>query len=376
MDISSEMIHSILPVFLVTVLGASTGMVGLIEGLGESTSAVSKMFSGWLSDRLGRRKLLVGAGYGIGTVMKPVFALAPSVSWVLGARFFDRVGKGIRGAPRDALIGDLVMAGQRGAAYGLRQTLDTVGAVLGPLLALALMERFHDRFRVVMGWAVVPGLVSVALVVLAVHDPRRPRAAAGRVPMHWRERHSLGGTFWAVVAVGAVLTLARFSEAFLILRARQLGMPLALVPLVLVLMNVVYALSAYPAGWLSDRWGRERLLAGGFLVLIAADAVLALAAGIATVMAGVALWGLQMGMTQGLLAAWVADSAPADRRATAFGVFNLATGVVLLPASLVAGTLWQAAGSRATFLAGAVFSAAGLLGLALLARGRGARGRT
>ena len=376
MDISSEMIHSILPVFIVTVLGAGTGMVGLIEGLGESTGAVSKMFSGWLSDRLGRRKLLVGAGYAIGTVMKPVFALAPSVSWVLGARFVDRVGKGIRGAPRDALIGDLATPAQRGAAYGLRQSLDTVGAVLGPLLALALMERFHDRFRLVMGWAVLPGLVSVALVVLAVHDPRGARAAPGRVPIRWRERHSLGGIFWAVVAVGAVLTLARFSEAFLILRARQLGMPLALVPLVLVLMNVVYSLSAYPAGVLSDRWGREWLLAGGFLVLIAADAVLALAAGVATVMAGAALWGLQMGMTQGLLAAWVADTAPAERRATAFGVFNLATGIVLLPASLVAGALWQIAGSRATFLAGAAFSAAGLLGLALLARGRGARGRT
>lgn len=379
MDVSSEMIHSILPVFLVIVLGASTEMVGLVEGVGEATASVTKIFSGWLSDALGRRKLLVGVGYSVGALMKPIFALAPSVSWVLGARFLDRVGKGIRGAPRDALIGDLAPAAQRGAAYGLRQSLDTSGAVLGPLLALALMERFHDRFRPVMGWAVLPGLISVALVILAVHEA--PRAKATRTgarasPIHWRDRQRLGGAFWAVVAVGAVLTLARFSEAFLILRARQVGMPIALVPLVLVLMNAVYALSAYPVGALSDRWGRQRLLAGGFGVLIAADAVLAFASGIGAVMTGVALWGLQLGMTQGLLAAWVADSAPAMRRASAFGLFSLATGMVLLASSVLAGALWQLSGSRATFLAGAAVTALGLLGLAVLGPAGRARGRS
>jgi MFS family permease len=379
MDISTEMIQSILPMFLVSVLGASPETVGLIEGVGEATASMTKMFSGWLSDALGRRKLLVGAGYAVGAVMKPVFALATSVSWVLGARFVDRVGKGIRGAPRDALIGDLAPAAQRGAAYGLRQSLDTLGAVLGPLIALALMERFHDRFRLVMGWAVLPGLVSVATVVLAVREPVRAPASGTRAraaPIDWRDRRSLSGTFWMVVAVGAVLTLARFSEAFLILRAREAGMRVALVPLVLVLMNVVYAITAYPLGALSDRWGRERVLAAGFAMLIAADIALALAPGIGAVMAGVALWGLQMGLTQGQLAAWVADSAPGELRASAFGVFNLATGIVLLASSLLAGALWQVGGSRATFLAGAAFTVLGLLGLALLARARRARVRS
>lgn len=371
MDISSEMIHSLLPVFLVTVLGASTVAVGVIEGIGEGTASISKLFSGWLSDRFGRRKKLALIGYGLGALSKPLFALAPTATWVLGARFSDRVGKGIRGAPRDALVADLAPPELRGAAYGLRQSLDTVGAFAGPALAIALMSRFDD-FRLVFWLAVIPGLASVFVLVLGVREPAGTRPASeARPPIRRAEIGRLPAHFWGVVAVGFVLTLARFSEAFLILRAQGAGLSVALAPLVLVVMNVVYAASAYPMGALSDSVDRRSMLAASFGVLILSDVVLALAPGIWVVMLGVALWGLHMGMSQGLLAALVADTAPADVRGTAFGLFHLATGVALLLASLVAGTLWELAGAPATFLAGALAAASGLAGgVALVVRRR------
>jgi len=369
MDVSSEMIHSLLPVFLVTVLGASAVAVGVIEGAGEAMASISKLVSGWLSDRLGKRKVLTVVGYGLGALSKPLFALAPTAGWVLGARVTDRIGKGIRGAPRDALVGDLTPAGLRGAAYGLRQSLDTVGAVLGPLLAVALMATFAGDFRLVFWVALVPGLAAVAILVLGVREPakvesREPAAA----PVRWVDAARLGSRFWGVVVAGSVLTLARFSEAFLILRAEAADLPLVLVPLVLVVMNVVYAASAYPSGALSDRRDRRRVLAVGFTVLIIADVILVLAPGLGMVMLGVALWGLHMGMTQGLLSALVADTAPAALRATAFGVFNFFSGVALLLASLIAGFLWDLAGAAATFAAGAVFAAIGLIGWMVLVR--------
>jgi MFS family permease len=367
MDISSEMIHSLLPVFLVTVLGASTTTVGLIEGIGEATASISKVFSGWLSDRLGKRKVLTAIGYGLGALSKPLFAIAPAPSWVLLARFSDRIGKGIRGAPRDALVADLAPPELRGAAYGLRQSLDTIGAFAGPALALALMELFTDDFRLVFWLAVIPGLVAVTILMLGVSEPARaqPRPEA-RAPIRWAEMARLGGPFWAIVAVGAVLTLARFSEAFLVLRAVGVGLPIALVPLVLIVMNVVYSTSAYPMGALSDRFDRRGILGAGFAVLVVADLVLAAAPEIWTVMLGVGCWGLHMGMTQGLFAALIADAAPSELRGTAFGIFNFASGVALLLASLVAGLLWQVYGPFATFVAGAAITVLGLLGSTVL----------
>lgn len=362
MDISSEMIHGLLPVFLVTVLGASTTMVGVIEGVGEATASISKLFSGWLSDRLGKRKALTVAGYGLSALSKPLFALATSTSLVLVARFSDRIGKGIRGAPRDALIGDLVPAGSRGAAYGLRQALDTVGAFAGPLTAIALMAALNNDFRRVFWLALIPGLLSVLVLVVGVREPQQ-RSSAPRAPVSIEHCRALGRAYWAIVAVGALLTLARFSEAFLILRAQGAGLPLALAPLVLVVMNVVYAGSAYPLGALSDRANRKRLLALGFVTLVAADLVLAWAPNLWIVLGGVAVWGLHLGMTQGLLAALVADACPENLRATAFGVFNFASGVALLVASVLAGLLWAHVGPSATFIAGAAFT---ILGLALL----------
>jgi MFS family permease len=364
MDVSSEMIHALLPVYLVVVLGTSMLAVGVIEGIAEATAAITKIFSGALSDRLGRRKLLAAAGYGMAALTKPVFPLAETVGWLIAARFVDRIGKGIRGAPRDALVADLAPPEMRGAAFGLRQALDTVGAFLGPLLAIGLMWLTADNFRLVFWVAVLPAAGAFLLIVLAVREPPRPPSLAPvRAPLSRAELAKLGRAYGWVVAIAAVFTLARFSEAFLILRAQGLGLSLALVPAVLVVMNLVYALAAYPAGMLSDRMDRRRLLALGLIVLIAADLALAFAGGLAAVALGVVLWGLHMGLTQGLLAALVADTAPAELRGTAFGVFHLVSGVATLLASVIAGALWDRAGPAATFLAGAGFAALALVGL-------------
>jgi MFS family permease len=367
MDISSEMIHALLPIYLVTVLGASMVTVGVIEGIAEATASITKIFSGALSDWLGKRKWLAAIGYGLAAFTKPVFPLAPTIGWLVAARFVDRIGKGIRGAPRDALIADISPADLRGASFGLRQSLDTVGAFVGPLLAIALMWWTSDNFRTVFWFAVIPAFLALALIVFAVREPERPPTLrVVRNPISLAEIRNLGGAYWWVVAVASVFTLARFSEAFLILRAQNVGLPIALTPAVLVAMNVVYALAAYPAGVLSDRISRTGVLAGGILLLIAADIVLALLPSVGGVALGVVLWGLHMGLTQGLLAALVADTAPAELRGTAYGFFNLLGGVAMLAASVIAGGLWDTAGPQATFLAGAGFAAVALAGLLMV----------
>jgi MFS family permease len=369
MDVSSEMIHALLPVYLTVGLGASALAVGLIEGIAEATAAMTKVFSGALSDRIGRRKTLAAIGYGLAAVTKPVFPLAPTLGWLVAARFIDRVGKGIRGAPRDALVADLAPEGRRGAAFGLRQSLDTIGGLAGPLLAIALMWAFANDFRAVFWVAVVPAFLALGLILVAVKEPARPEGLRRvRNPLSRDELRRLGGMYWAVVAVAAVFTLARFSEAFLILRAQEIGLTLMLVPLVLVGMNAVYALSAWPAGVLSDKTSGPALLLAGMVVLMAADLALALAPGLGGLALGIALWGLHMGLTQGLLSALVAEAVPAELRGTAFGMFNLITGGALLLASGLAGALWQGLGSEATFLAGAAFAAMAALGLIGLRR--------
>jgi MFS family permease len=365
MDISSEMIHSLLPMFLATTLGVSATTIGLIEGLAEATALIVKVFSGVLSDWLGKRKGLALLGYALGAVTKPFFALATGAGLVVAARLVDRVGKGIRGAPRDALVADLSPPEVRGAAFGLRQSLDTVGAFLGPLLATAFMLLWADDVRSVFWVAVVPAVLSVLVLALGVSEPERHSGERRTNPIRRDTLRALGADYWWVVALGSVFTLARFSEAFLVLRAQQLGVSMALVPLVMVAMNVVYAASAYPFGWLADRMSHTRLLGGGLVVLIASDVLLARAAGLPGLLTGVALWGIHMGMTQGLLAAMVADTAPAPLRGTAYGVFNLASGLAMLLASVVAGGLWDAFGPGATFWAGAGFA---VLSLVLLLR--------
>ena len=355
MDVSSELIHSLLPVYLVTVLGVSAFTVGLIEGVAESVALMIKVFSGVLSDYLGRRKLLALIGYGLSAFSKPLFAVATSVGLVLGARLIDRIGKGIRGAPRDALVADLAPPAVRGAAYGLRQALDTVGAFTGPLLAIALMLLFADNFQHVFWVAAVPAIFAVLLLFFGVHEAKHLPDARPVFSMHWRQLKRLGGAYWWVVTIGAVFTLARFSEAFLVLRAQQGGLPLSWVPLVMVAMNVIYAAAAFPFGRLSDRTSHTTLLMYGLLVLIAADIVLALSNSWSIMFVGVSLWGLHMGMTQGLLATMVADSVPSELRGTAFGFFNLLSGVTMLVASVLAGLIWDRLGAMFTFYTGAMF---------------------
>lgn len=364
MDISSEMIHSLLPLFMVTTLGASAFAIGLIEGLAEATALIVKVFSGTLSDYLGKRKGLAVFGYALGALTKPLFALAPSLGIVLTARLLDRVGKGIRGAPRDALVADITPAHLRGAAFGLRQSLDTLGAFLGPLLAVGLMLLWANDFRAVFWVAVIPGMMAIALLLFGLREPAHRQGDKRMNPIRRENLERLGASYWWVVVIGAVFTLARFSEAFLVLRAQQGGIPMALVPLVMVAMNLVYALSAYPFGKLSDRMSHTRLLAFGLLVLIAADLTLASSNHWGAVLAGVALWGVHMGMTQGLLAAMVADTAPADLRGTGYGFFNLVSGIAMLAASVVAGLLWDRLGASVTFQAGAAFCVMALAGLA------------
>lgn len=364
MDMSSELIHSLLPVLMVTTLGASMVAIGVIEGVAEATAAITKVFSGALSDYLGKRKFLTVLGYALAALTKPLFPLATSVPWVFAGRFVDRVGKGIRGAPRDALIADMTVPRQRGAAYGLRQALDSVGALTGPLLAVLLMIALADDIRTVLWIAVLPAFVAVALLVVYVREPERPAGEAPlRRPLRFADAGSLPLHYWLVVLIGGVFTLARFSEAFLVLRARDVGLGLAYIPIVMVVMNITYAAAAYPAGSAADRVGPRPLLLVGLGLLVAADLALARATSPLVVFAGAALWGLHMAVTQGLLSKLVADTAPATLLGTGFGIFNLVGGIAVLLASLIAGGLWSRFGAPATFLAGAAFAAVAAVGL-------------
>ena len=365
MDVSSEMIHSLLPVFLVSTLGTSVFVVGLMEGAAEATALIVKVFSGVLSDYWGKRKPLAILGYGMGALSKPLFALAGSAGLVLTARLLDRIGKGIRGAPRDALVADITPPELRGAAFGLRQSLDTVGAVLGPLLAMGLMLIWANDFRAIFWVATVPAFLCVALLVVGVQEPERAAGAPRSNPISRVNLARLGAPYWWVVWIGAVFTLARFSEAFLLLRVQQGGLNLAWTPMVLIAMNLIYAACAYPFGKLADRLQHGTLLTWGLLLLIGADALLAFSNAGVWVWAGIALWGLHLAMTQGLLATMVADSAPADLRGTAYGFFNLMSGLAMLLASALAGLLWEQLGAAFTFLAGIVFCVAAL-GLLLM----------
>lgn len=364
MDISSELVHSLLPIFMVSVLGASMTTIGLIEGIAEATAAITKVFSGAISDYFGKRKFLAVLGYGLSAITKLVFPLATTILWVFTARLVDRIGKGIRGAPRDALVADIAPAALRGAAYGLRQALDSVGAFTGPLLAVVLMIWLANDVKAVLWVAVIPAFLAVLLLIVAVREPDRsehPTESKNR-PV-FADARRLPRRYWLVVSLGAVFTLARFSEAFLILRAQDVGLAIAYVPVIMIVMNFVYAIFAYPAGIAADRISARTLLVFGLGVLIAADVVLALAAAPLIVFLGAALWGLHMALTQGLLSKLVADSAPTELFGTAFGVFNLVSGAALLLASVIAGALWSVFGASSTFLAGASFAAVAALGL-------------
>ncbi|PJG45701.1 MFS transporter [Sphingobium sp. LB126] len=362
MDLSSEIIHALLPLFLTTTLGVSVAVVGAIDGVAEATASITKVFSGYISDRIGKRRPLILIGYGLAALTKPLFALAGSAPVVLGARFADRIGKGLRGAPRDALVADVTPPEIRGKAFGLRQSLDTIGAFAGPLLAVGLMVVFTNDIRSVFWFATIPAAIAVLLVVVGVEDaePRHGDAAA-RSPIRFADLGRLALPFWELVAVGVVFTLARFSEAFLILKANAEGLPLALAPLVLVAMNIIYALGAYPAGKLSDRVSARAILAAGMICLIFADLALALLRGIGGAFVGIAMWGAHMALTQGLFAKLVADNAAPELRGSAYGLFNLATGLTMLFASVIAGVVWDRFGADATFLVSGAFALVAML---------------
>lgn len=358
MDLSSELVHALLPIYLVTTMGMSVTALGALEGAAEATAMIVKVFSGALSDWLGRRKGLLLFGYGLAALTKPLFPLAETPALVVAARLVDRFGKGIRGAPRDALLADVAPPEIRGAAFGLRQSMDTIGAFAGPLLAIVLMLAFSDHIRTVLWFATVPAFIAVIIILFGVREPESAsaRGASFRSPLHWRSMREFSGRYWYVVAIGATFTLARFSEAFLVLRAQQTGLDIAWIPAVMVVMSLAYSASAYPAGVLSDRWDRRALLACGLALLIAADVLLGAGSSMLTLFAGVALWGLHMGFTQGILAAMVAESAPPSLRGTAFGVFNLASGVCMVLASAIAGWIWDRHGAPATFYTGAALA--------------------
>jgi MFS family permease len=350
MDISSEMIHGLLPLYITGTMGAGAIAVGLIEGVAEATALIVKVFAGLVSDVTGKRKRIALLGYGLAALTKPLFPLAPSLGLVITARFVDRIGKGIRGAPRDALVADIAPPDRLGEAYGLRQTLDTIGAFVGPLIAVALMLSSYDNFRLVFWIAFIPALLSVATLFFFVPEREAPTKSATKSPITLTAIKRLPRHFWLVLSVGAMMSLARLSDAFLVLRVASLGLPDSYAPLVLVAMNIIYAAFAYPAGWLADRLSRNMLLASGILSLMAADIVLAAAPSLGWGSLGLLLWGLHLALTQGLLAAMIAANAPEALRGTAFGLFNLASGLAMLIGNLVGGIVWDLAGASTSFL--------------------------
>jgi MFS family permease len=369
MDISSEMIQTLLPLYLVAGLGASAVAIGFIEGLSVAIATVTKLFSGMISDWTGKRKPLAVLGYGLGALSKPIFPLATSIGWVVVAKAVDRVGKGIRGTPRDALIADVTPPEIRGASFGLRKSLDTVGGFVGPLAAIGLMLVTDGNMIAIFWIAATPAFLAVALLIVGVKEPEQPPSPSKGMP-RFRDAGRLNRAVWVVIAVSSLLTFPRFSEAFLLLKSQEAGLSLAWIPITMVVMHAVYGLTAYPAGYLSDRIGRRSLIALSLLFLIAADLALATAQTLPMLFVGIVLWGLHMGFSQGILSTLIADSAPQNLKGTAFGVFNLATGLTVILGNVAAGLLWEIYGSSSTFLAGAVMALASLAAVPLLSAAR------
>ena len=373
MDLSSEIYHALLPLFITVTLGLPVAALGAIDGIAEATASFAKLASGRLSDRSRRRKPWILAGYGLAALSKPLFPLAAGPVEVMGARFADRIGKGIRGAPRDGMIADETPAAIRGRAFGLRQSLDTVGAMIAPILAIGLMAAFHENIRMVFWIAVIPAILCFLLAWLALKEKAAPHASHQPRAPFFAGFRELNRPTRRLIAVGFLFTLARFSESFLILRGFDVGLSATLSPLVLVLFNLVFFALAYPAGALSDRLSSKAILMAGMAVLIAADLILAQAIGLAGLGIGVALWGAHMALTQGIFARLIADNAPPELRATSFGAFYFVSGIATLLASVGAGLLWDRHGAHATFIAGAAAAAVAMAMLSLLPDDRSGR---
>ena len=365
MDLSSEIYHALLPAFVTIVLGLPATALGAIDGVAEATANLGKLVSGRLSDRSLKRKPWVVAGYGLAALSKPLFPLASSAATVMGARFADRIGKGIRGAPRDAMVADEAAPEIRGRAFGLRQSLDTVGALLAPVVAIGLMWWFASDIRAVFWIAIIPAFCSFFLAWLALHEPKQHLAPIKRSPVFAGFRQ-LDKATKRLLAVGFLFGLARFSEAFLILKGIEIGLTESMSPLTLALFNLAYVALAYPAGALSDRMSPRSILMAGIAVLVAGDLVLAKTENFAGLVLGVGLWGAHMALTQGIFSRMIADSAPEQLRATSFGAFWFVSGIAALLASLGAGLMWDRDGSSATFFTSAAVAAAALAMLSLL----------
>lgn len=366
MDISSEMIHALLPLFMAGALGASAIWIGLVEGIGEGTALIAKVFSGVVADRFGHKKHLVFAGYFLGVVSKPVFALAGCMPVVLAARFFDRIGKGLRGAPRDAIVADVTDESIRGAAYGLRQSLDAAGAFVGPLIATLLLLLWTEDLRSIFWIALIPGAACLLLILIGVEDNVTETKNTKRI--EWNEIGSvMTPAFRQLVILGTLFSLARFSNAFIVLKAADIGIDQAWIPMIIVLMHIAFSLSSYPFGMLADRLNPMRLLALGMVLLALSDLLFAFAANTAVLILGVVLFGMHLGATQGIFSAIVSEVAVSHLRATAFGVFNFFSGIALLVSGLVAGGLWELFGAQYCFAGGVVFA---VLTLVLIQRFR------
>ena len=363
---SSAMIYGLLPVFMVRVLDISIASVGIIEGMAEAANSLVKIVSGTASDRIGRRKPLVVFGYMLSAVIKTIFPIAATPSAVLAARVIDRLGKGIRDAPRDAFLADLTAKEIRGEGFGLRLALAIAGFVVGPLIAIALMKLSGDDFRLVFWIALVPAYLSIIVLLVAVKElPSNYDSSLPRLSIRRDDIIALPAAFWWVISIAGLLSLARFSQAFLVLKANDIGVDAAFVPMVLVVMHLVYSMAAYPFGILADRLDRRLQLGIGTVILVGADVVLASASTIWLTALGAALWGLQLGVTQGLLGATIADVAPDRLRGTAFGIYDVAIGVGTFVASAGAGVLWMAGGPSLAFAFSACVAIAAILMLLL-----------
>lgn len=364
MDISSEMIHALFPLFMAGTLGASAIWIGLVEGIGEGTALIAKVFSGVVADRFGHKKRLVFAGYFLGVISKPVFALAGSMPVVLAARFFDRIGKGLRGAPRDAIVADVTDESIRGAAYGLRQSLDAAGAFVGPLLATLLLLLWTEELRSIFWIALIPGAACLALILFGVEDNVTPTVNTKHIA--WKDlKIVITPAFVQLVILGTLFSLARFSNAFIVLRAADIGIEHAWIPMTVVLMNIAFSLSSYPFGKLADKLNPMKLLALSMVLLALANLLFAYAANYRILAAGIVLFGMHLGATQGIFSTIISEIAPSEVRATAFGIFNFFSGLALLASGLVAGSLWEYMGAQYCFGVGVVFA---LITLCLIPR--------
>lgn len=355
MDVSSEMVYPLIPLFLANVLGVNKSVIGLIEGIAESTASLLKVFSGWLSDRIGRRKGLMGMGYGISVLSRPLIALAVGWPQILASRFIDRLGKGIRTAPRDAIIAESSLPEVMGRAFGFHRAMDTLGAVVGPALAFFLLGLFAGDFRKVFWLSMIPGIIAVLLIVFLIQEKKRALPESRKRP-----RLTLAHFDWRFkffVVITTLFAIGNSSDVFLILRSQQLGIPTAVIPVLYLTFNLIYSLSAFPAGMAADRFGKKRIMMIGFILFAFIYYGFAVAGSATTAWVLFGLYGIFMGLTEGVQKAFLTTIIPSDFKATAFGIYNTAIGLALFPASLIGGWLWDRVSPSATFYYGSAMAA-------------------